>query len=142
MAIPLSKEYIIDNEETKFIGIKLPINRSDGKDGYFESTDLTFDAVKQNIRNLLNTRSGERVFQPTIGIGLDDFLFENIDNEMLIIINDKIRNVIGKWMPFLTIRNLNIDVSDDGNINKLLIDIEFFLNQNPNVLESIQVEVG
>jgi len=141
MAIPIPKEHIIDSEENKFIGIKLPIVKSDGREGYFESTEITFDAVKENIRNLLNTRTGERVFQPSLGIGLDDFLFENINGELISIMEDQIRGVFDTWMPFVTIRSLDVR-SGNNDVNKLFINIEFFLNQNPNVLDSIQITVG
>ena len=32
-----------------FIGIKFPLERSVGNEGYFESTSLTMDAVKENF---------------------------------------------------------------------------------------------
>ena len=141
MAIPLPRENVIDNEDEKFIGIKLPLEKSDGIEGYFKSTETTFEAVKENIRNLLNTRSGERLFNPTIGTTLNDILFENIDNEMLDQIRDQINDIFGLWMPFITIRNLNISIDDNNFSNKLNIDLEFFMNQNPNILESVQLTI-
>ena len=53
MAITLPKENTRDNDNNKFIGIKLPLGKSDGAEGYFASTEITIDAVKENIRNLL-----------------------------------------------------------------------------------------
>lgn len=138
MAILLPKENIIDNENDKFIGIKLPVERSNGMDGYFKSTEITLEAIKQNITNLLNTKTGERVFQPSIGSSLNNFLFENVDNEMVSIIDDQIRQTFSNWMPFITIRNMVIDT----NNNKLNIELEFFMNNNPNILESVQIIVG
>ena len=139
MAIPIPKENVIDNKDNKFIGIKLPLKRSGGNDGYFESTNITIDAVKENIRNLLNTNLGERLFQPSIGMGLDRILFENINDESLQIISDQINTVFETWMPFITLRKLDIN---DSMSNKISIYIEFFLNQNPNALESIEVQIG
>lgn len=141
MAIPIPRENIIDNKDDKFIGIKMPLKRSGGIDGYFESTSITIDAVKENIRNLINTKLGERVFQPSIGIGLDAILFENITDETIEIMSDQINTVFLNWMPFITIRNLQAG-TDTNDMNKIIINIEFFLNQNPNILESIQVEIG
>tara|TARA_Y100001963_G_C6751378_1_gene434395 strand:- start:1027 stop:1443 length:417 start_codon:yes stop_codon:yes gene_type:complete len=138
MAIPIPRENIIDKKTEKFIGIKMPLKKSNGIDGYFESTDLTIDALKQNIKNLLNTNTGERVFQPSLGIGLDRILFENIDDESINIISDQINTVFSTWMPFITMRDMQINT--DGN--KIIIDLHFFLNQNPNALESVQVEIG
>ena len=137
MAILIPKENIIDNTDDKFIGIKLPLDRSVGRDGYFTSTTLTIDAVKENIINLFNTRSGERVFHPTLGNRLDDFLFDQIDSETELIISDRINDMVDTWMPFITVRGMNIHSED----NSLSIKIEFILNKNPGKLESVQVDI-
>ena len=50
------KPYIEDNNTDIFIGLDLPIRKSEGKEGYFASTSTTIEAVKNNIRNLLNNR--------------------------------------------------------------------------------------
>lgn len=140
MAITLPKENTRDNDNNKFIGIKLPLGKSDGAEGYFTSTEITIDAVKENIRNLLRTRQGERVFQPSIGTPLDNFLFENIDDDMISMIDEEIRSTFSRWMPFITIARL--DVGNVNNENKLNLNMKFFLNRNPNILESIQIDFG
>ena len=58
------KPYILDNDSNVKIGIDLPIRRDSGEDGFFASTSTTIEAVKNNIRNLLQTNQGERLFQP------------------------------------------------------------------------------
>ena len=140
MAITLPKENTRDNDNNKFIGIKLPLGKSDGAEGYFASTEITIDAVKENIRNLLRTKHGERVFQPSIGTPLDNFLFENINDDMISMIDDEIRSTFSRWMPFITIARL--DIGNVNNENKLNLNMEFFLNRNPNALESIQIDFG
>ena len=64
------KPYIIDNDTNIKVGIDLPIHRGTGADGFFATTSTTIEAVKNNIRNLLQTEEGERFFQPNLGIGL------------------------------------------------------------------------
>ena len=78
MAIQIDVKKDIDKKSSvdKKLGFVLPLEKSD-IDGYFESTHLTLDAVKENIKNLLNTRKGERLLQPDLGLGLDKILFEN-----------------------------------------------------------------
>ena len=63
---------VIDLNENIFVGIDLPFTKSDGVEGYFKSTGVTIDAVKNNITNLLKTKRGERVFQPELGL-IDNF---------------------------------------------------------------------
>ena len=71
-----------DRDENIFIGLDLPIRKSEGVDGYFASTSTTVSAVKNNIRNLLLTNKGERYLQPDIGLNLRKFLFEQITDDI------------------------------------------------------------
>ena len=50
----------------------------------FYNYSTTIEAVKNNIRNLLQTNEGERFFQPNLGLNLRQLLFEHITNENLI----------------------------------------------------------
>ena len=64
------KPFIEDNDTKVKIGIDLPIRRDNSKDGFFATTSTTIEAVKNNIRNLLQTNEGERFFQPNLGLNL------------------------------------------------------------------------
>ena len=64
------KPYIIDRDDKIFVGIDLPFRKSEGRDGWFTSTTTTIEAVKNNIKNLLQTQKGERFMQPFLGINL------------------------------------------------------------------------
>ena len=96
MAIRINNPNIPTDKNTagksKLIGLKLPLERGDSE-GYFESTNITLDAVRENLKNLLKTRKGERVFQTDIGIGLEDVLFENMTSEVQTIIRDRINEI-------------------------------------------------
>ena len=145
MAIVLNKKNVIDSETHKFVGIDLPFRKSEGVDGYFKSTDLTVDAVNQNIKILLNTNRGERVFQPTLGINLKSFLFEPISDQLKFLIQNDIKDTFNFWLPFVTITKLEIDVADNDPMlgsNKLTVNIEFFINQNPRMTDNIVVEIS
>ena len=75
------KPYIQDNDTNVKIGIDLPIRRGDDRDGFFATTSTTIEAVKNNIRNLLQTDEGERFFQPNLGLNLKSVLFEEISDD-------------------------------------------------------------
>ena len=75
------KPYIEDNDENIFIGIDLPFRKSNSIEGYFASTSTTIEAVKNNIRNLVNTHQGERLMQPQLGINLRKYLFEQFSDD-------------------------------------------------------------
>ena len=95
------KPYIEDNDTRIFIGLDLPIRKSEGKEGYFASTSTTIEAVKNNIRNLLNTHQGERLMQPNLGINLRKYLFQQVTDEFIVQIQDDILDVLEMWLPLL-----------------------------------------
>ena len=57
------KPYLVDNNDNVKVGISLPFTLSRNGSGVVESTSTTIEAVKENIRNLLKTNPGERLFQ-------------------------------------------------------------------------------
>ena len=93
------KPFIEDNDTNVKIGIDLPIRRDEGIGGFFASTDTTIEAVKNNIRNLLQTNEGERLMQPGIGLGLQSLLFEQIEEDTLINVQNKILDKFNYFRP-------------------------------------------
>jgi phage baseplate assembly protein W len=132
------KPYIEDNDENIFIGIDLPFRKSDGVEGYFASTSTTIEAVKNNIRNLLQTYEGERLYQPNLGIGLRKFTFEQLTEESTYSIQNTILDKLKVWLPFVEIRDIKIKQED----NTLRLSIVFNITQDPNTLESVSIEIG
>ena len=137
------KPYIEDNDTKVKIGIDLPIRRGDGLDGFFASTSTTIEAVKNNIRNLLQTNEGERFFQPNLGLNLKTLLFEHITNENLIGVQDAILDKIEFWLPFVEVRNIEVlsrDNTTDIGVNEIRVKILFNIKQDPNTLDSITLD--
>lgn len=56
-------------------------------------------AISRSIRNLILTKRGERPFEPNLGSGVYDLLFENIDKQTATIIRDEIILVIENYEP-------------------------------------------
>ena len=79
------KNQFIEDQDTRVsVGIDFPFARVPNQDGYFKTTKTTVDSIKNNIKLLLQTEQGERVFQPTLGMNLKQLLFEQqIDLESL-----------------------------------------------------------
>ena len=139
------KPYIEDRDNEVFIGIDLPFRKSSGVDGWFVSTTTTIEAVKNNIRNLLNTSKGERYMQPNMGLNLREFMFEQYNDELRIQIENDILDSFSLWLPFVQVRNININMAsetDGAGRNRLVIDVLFNITRDPNTLESVQVEIG
>ena len=137
------KPFIQDNDTNVKVGIDLPIRRGAEQDGFFATTSTTIEAVKNNIRNLLQTEEGERFFQPNLGIGLRQLLFEHITNENLIGIQDSILDKIEFWLPFVEVRDIQVlsrDDTTDIGANEIRVKILFNIKQDPNTLDSITLD--
>ena len=133
------KPYIVDRDEDVFIGFDFPFHRGDDRSGNFASTSTTLEAVKVNVRNLLQTELGERVMQPNLGIQLKRYLFEPFTEDVKIAIQNSIVDTFSIWLPFVTIVALDVEMSD---ANTLKISVEFVLNRDQDIIESVQVIIG
>ena len=131
---------VVDRDELVFIGIDLPFRKSDGPEGWFASTSYSIDAVKQNVKLLLQTRKGERLMQPNLGLDLHKFLFEPFTDDLVLDIENDIVETFGTWLPFITIQDISIDMNectDNVSNNTLSIKIIFNLTQDPLMLVSV-----
>ena len=137
------KPYIADRDENIFIGLDLPIRRSDGVEGYFASTTTTIEAVKNNIKNLLKTERGERLMQPTIGLGLRKYLFEQITSDTKNEMEVELTRTFEQLMPFVTIDDIKIDITmmDSIGRNTIGINVSFHITRDPTTLDSVIVSI-
>ena len=131
--------YIDDRDEDVFIGLDMPLHRGDDRNGNFAATFTTLEAVKVNVRNLLQTELGERPMQPTLGVRLKQYLFEPFNDDVKVNIQNEILDTFSVWLPFVEITTLNIEMSDTNNLK---IFLEFVLNKDLDTVESVQVEIG
>ena len=103
----------------KYYTPQLPLSR--GKSFDYEYIDTTIDLVRQNFKNLLLTSPGERVMDPDFGVGTRRYLSESMDFVKSELPN-KIRNQISKYMPFVTLKKLQVSESGD---NSLIVSIAY-----------------
>ncbi len=73
-------------------------------------------AIKQAITTLLLTDIGERLFQPSLGSSLRQFLFEPLDYGTASLIKGAIKQCLGRFEPRISITSINCDPnrSEDG----------------------------
>jgi len=129
--------FVEDQDKRVSVGIEFPFGRVSGGDGYFKSTKTTIDSIKNNIKLLLQTHRGERVFQPNLGMNLRSLIFEPLDDEIIIQVENNIVDVFEKWLPFVALKNIEINRVED--LNQVNINIQFNIKRAPNSLESVQV---
>ena len=132
------KDRFVEDQDTRVsVGIDFPFGRVGNGDGYFKTTKTTIDAIKNNIKLLLQTNQGERMFQPNLGMNLRNLLFEPMTEDLTIQIENNIVDVFERWLPFVELRN--IDIQNKNELSQTKINIEFNIRRTPNSLESVQV---
>lgn len=78
---------------------------------------LSYDstAVTRSIRNLLQTKHFDRLFNPDIGSNLDAVLFENVSPVAASILESEITNTIKNYEPRATLTTVNVTPSPQEN---------------------------
>ena len=135
-----TKQFIEDKDTRVSVGIDFPFARVPNQDGYFKSTKTTIESIKNNIKLLLQTQQGERVFQPNLGMNLRRFVFEQINENTSIEIENNIVDVFETWLPFVELNNIEINTgAENQEHNKIKINITFSIKRAPGTLESVGI---
>lgn len=99
--------------------------QGEGKYGYIYSDNIT-SIVNQNLKMILLTRKGEKVFDPRFGAGLQNFLFEIPTGEILANIRSESIQQINRYAPYIKINDFT--VTFEGKT--LLIKINYTIKEN------------
>jgi len=91
--------------------------------GYELITSLRTN-IKQNLKMLILTNPGERVMEPDFGVGLKRYLFEMNDNQVYSAIENKIREQVKRYLPYLSINRVRFE-SFEENANAIKLMLEY-----------------
>jgi len=72
-------------------------------------------AIARSVRNLVLTIQGERPFQPVLGTGVNNLLFDNMDKLTASAIRSEIRTTIENYEPRVEINEILVDPDFEGN---------------------------
>ena len=77
------------------------------------------------MRNLVQTNFYERPFQPELGCGIRELLFENFTPMTKVFLQNKIVEVLENYEPRIDLQSVKVDDDQDGN--RLVVDIYFYV---------------
>ena len=98
--------------------------------------------LRSNLKNLLLTKKGERVLQPNFGSGLQDLLFEPIDDEFENKLVDTITESVQTWLPYINIEDIDVNMNDENkDNNRVGVEIKFKVGDSLD-LNSVTFTVG
>ena len=97
------------------------------------------DSIKESIKNLLLTDTGERLFNPTLGSNIRRMLFENIlYPETKYILEDLIRTTIENFEPRCNLISINVsNLFNDQNSATITIMFSVINIQTPITLNVV-----
>jgi len=113
----------------KPLGMNYPVEK--GQQGYFEQTFTSLQNEKVKLKNLMRTIEGERYMQPSFGLAIYKYLFQQITPDLQKKIESDIRKKVQFWLPNLLINNLYVDISTDVDRNRVGVEVDFSLKNNP-----------
>jgi phage baseplate assembly protein W len=125
MAIILGRKPVIETKEYEdyAVGLKIPIRIENVA---FAQNYTILEQLKSNIKNLLLTKRGERLMNNDFGAGLETVLFEPITDEFETKVQDIINGAVEKYLPNVSIDEINIDMSDENkDKNTVNISLKF-----------------
>ena len=78
-----------------------------------------------------------------MGLNLKKYLFEQLDDDLIIAIENDIYQTFKFWLPFVNIVDLQITMGGDNDIgrNQLNISLTFSINQDQNTFDTVNVTI-
>ena len=111
----------LDFEKDVAIGITLPFSKNKG---LFSLSYTTEEQSISNLKNLLLTRKGERLFQPEFGSSVYSLMFEQMDADLSTALDEQMREDIGFWLPYIVIDKLTVTPDFDRNYVNISLDFK------------------
>lgn len=104
MAYNVRKIDPLDLQARKAIGIDIPFA---GK-AVFNSTYQSADAIKANLINYFLTGKGERRLNPDFGAGLQNVVFQNITQNLVETLRERILDDLEIYFPRVVVEDLSL----------------------------------
>jgi len=89
------------------------------------------EAVKESIKNLILTNKGERKFQPYLGSDVQNYLFENITPDIILVIEENIKSLISQYEPRANVIEVVAQAAADDNYVDITIVFNVINSETP-----------
>ena len=120
--------------------IDLAFTRVGSESPYSIALKRDKNAIAQAVRNLILTTPGEKPFLPDFGGGVVNLLFDTLTPETVASINSSIRYSLEVYEPRVTFDEVIFDESKLDS-NNLLLEIRYFLRNDPATVQSVTIEI-
>ena len=97
-------------------------------DGPYQLNKTLKQTIQQNLKMLILTSPGERIMIPEFGVGLFNFLFENISTNTFSSVAQRIKEQVSFYIPSINLEEINFYTSDDDTslqFNEVRVAIKY-----------------
>ncbi len=133
MAFNAQQIFPIDFNKSAAVGVDIPFNAP----GVFRPNYTTKAAIKNNLINYFLTNQGERPLNPNFGGGLRAFVFEQIVDDNLDFLKERISSNLSIFFNNIKIINLEIIKQEDNNT--ITISLTYKVT-NTNISDTLQID--
>lgn len=110
-----------------------------------EGNDVEVDydesAIKNSLRNLFNTKPGQRFLFPRYGLDLYQYLFESVNESVGRSIGERIVQSIRDFEPRVTLKNCTVVAKPDDNEYDITIIVEIpILNTTASINSTLDIK--
>ena len=68
-----------------------------------------------------------RLASLTLGSNLRRICFEQIDDNLPQTVEEEVKNTVEQWLPYIILKEVQV-LTDDGNLNKIYVQIKYSIN--------------
>ena len=87
------------------------------------------------------THVGERVAQPEFGSKLKELVFEQINDELPVKIEEEVKRAVSTWLPYININEVNT-LTNEGDQNRIFVEVKFTTTLNASTQQQITLDAG
>lgn len=130
MAFRIANKEPIDLNPSTGVGVSLPFNGP----AVFNSTYITADQIKSNLKNYFLSSKGERFLNPNYGSNIKRTIFESITEGTLDTLQKQISDDIYSYFPTIQVVNLQVYGKEDSNEIKVELTYRSITSGIPETL--------
>lgn len=100
--------------------------------------NISYDqsAIRNSLRNLFNTRPGQRVLFPEYGLDLHKYLFEAITEPNAQAIGERITRAVREYEPRVILKQCNIEMFPEDQLYEISLIVQFPLFNTTETLNT------
>ena len=130
------------------ISIKTPLALDEADGGFLKMHYDISDSIHDNLKNLILTNHGERIFDYKFGANLKELTFELCSEETDAEAVRRIQAAVSRYMPYValnTFEPVKMQPEDEGSVAKIAVRITYTvpaLSNRERAIEIILYTVG